>query len=729
MTSPAYRTDFRFTPPKILCHPYNLMANGSYRQMQAAKAALDAGFATIRVDDYTVSSDVLQIMRPDVVLFPTMFEDRDLTTIERYRRVVPEAFLAYDIDDRLWEVPAHSPAAAALPKDMKRRLQKPISLVDRVVVSTKVLKDALIKDLKVPAHKIAIAPNCISKSFLNAARATPKARDRGKMRVGWAGGRTHSRDLALLTDVVKATADKYQWVFVGFCPEGTKDLVEFHEAVDFLDYARKLGELDLDVAVAPLENTRFTSCKSDLRILEFAACGYPIIRSDVTAFDPAPKLACAKTTEDWLRLLAMYESNPFVRENDAQVNHDWLLNERMQENPKNILAWMKAWLPTEATLFNPLEPAIPSANDLPGTAKTVVGGYLYSRKGTKVPDKPMTVGHTFASTSALSNDGSYPVLGKFIKLTTEAETVLPAAAAHFDFGHIDVARAVGPHVFITDAAVARIGLPDTVRYGMWEPALIDWSVRAHRAGFRSTVSVNTYAVAGSAVPQPELMAYAQNEVKAWAPEETFTDLNTVAKASEEKIAAAFRAVDAAAFKIGNVPTTANGKRMLLLNGDSEVSAKLKEAGNVVLQGSLFAHMLTMDPRLFSHHEGFDLRGDGPDELFEVLSRSEITDVVLGGLGNGSTDILGSLAYLQHYGINVVYLPSSVEYICPRLDMTNDLGPCGLDENTIDPDHFCQVCVNRCSSPYGRVNVGAYRASWRMFMEAIAPKLADDAPTV
>jgi hypothetical protein len=49
-------------------------------------------------------------------------------------------------------------------------------------------------------------------------------------------------------------------------------------------YPQKLATLDLDLAVAPLENNQFNDCKSNLRLLEYGACGFPVICSNVRAF-------------------------------------------------------------------------------------------------------------------------------------------------------------------------------------------------------------------------------------------------------------------------------------------------------------------------------------------------------------------------------------------------------------------------------------------------------------
>ena len=60
------------------------------------------------------------------------------------------------------------------------------------------------------------------------------------------------------------------WVFFGMCPEEIKPYIkEEHAFVDIEAYPEKLASLNLDLAVAPLEEHDFNIAKSNLRLLEF----------------------------------------------------------------------------------------------------------------------------------------------------------------------------------------------------------------------------------------------------------------------------------------------------------------------------------------------------------------------------------------------------------------------------------------------------------------------------
>ncbi len=721
---PRFKTDFRLQPPKILVHPLNAGGSGNYRFDQPAKALQDAGMATVRVDPRWAPTDVLLAMQPDVVVLPAPSGESGLASMQRYAKELPDAFLVLDLDDKLWGVPSTNPASASLPKDMLHVLRKAVAIVHRVTVSTEPLRQAVIKDLKVPKTKAVVVQNCISSKFVNAARSSFKERGRKRLRVGWAGGISHKEDLAELHDVVVDTADRYQWVFMGCRPDGVDEsLYEYHEAVDFADYPRVLGELDLDIAVAPLADTPFNNCKSDLRVLEFAACGYPVVASDNVVFEDAvaPRgLLMDRSPNCWAQGLEIYADLPRLREGHAQTLNDWLLAKRMQENPKNLDTWIEAWLPTGAQAFKPGAYLPESA---PGLT-AVDGGYVYTRRGSKPPAVPLEPIMGAASISVLHNDGIFPQVGSYTPLTEEASKVIPVAAATLDEQMPIVPQASGTHVLLTNAAVSRIGFPDTGRFGTVEAALVDWSVRATRAGFRHHMSNETFVEATEPMPNAHLLNFAKTEVTAWHPEEVFKSLEAIGRESMGVCAKVLRELDAAAFSMGN-PPTGEGKRIMLINGDveGEVREGLKKVGHSVLHTALIGHLMTLDPRFFPHAEAVDMRRDFED-LIKMLAACDITDVVLAGLYEGSVDVLATIYRLRYFGFQVTYIANGVEHVCPRVTMHNEDGPCGIQEKLSEPgfdaDRFCTACIQRCGSPYGFVNIPAWRSSWHAFLQNLAP---------
>jgi glycosyltransferase involved in cell wall biosynthesis len=114
--------------------------------------------------------------------------------------------------------------------------------------------------------------------------------------------------LTLITDVLKHFADKVDWIFMGMCPDVLRPMIkEFHSFVSYSDYPAKLATLDLDIAIAPLEDNAFNQCKSNLRLLEYGAMGWPVVCSDVYPFRTGkpPVISCANNVDDWIDAISL----------------------------------------------------------------------------------------------------------------------------------------------------------------------------------------------------------------------------------------------------------------------------------------------------------------------------------------------------------------------------------------------------------------------------------------
>ena len=83
---------------------------------------------------------------------------------------------------------------------------------------------------------------------------------------------------------------------------------------------------DADVGLIPLEDNRFTRCKSNLKILECAAKKIPAIVSDVATYlDNQPPVFFAKNENEIKRGIEYYLSN-------LESTHDWLYGWAMEHH-------------------------------------------------------------------------------------------------------------------------------------------------------------------------------------------------------------------------------------------------------------------------------------------------------------------------------------------------------------------------------------------------------------
>lgn len=176
-----------------------------------------------------------------------------------------------------------------------------------VTVSTDYLADAYRKHSK----NVVVVPNAVD---FEVWKRVESEQD-GLIRIGLFGSNSHYRDWREVVDAVKrilSENENVRFLFNGWLvlteAAGPGELlyqkerhfrlpdyfveaglhehpqVEIHESVEIRDYAEWLMSKKLDIGLAPLADTRFNRCKSNLKYLEFGAMGVPAVYADAEAY-------------------------------------------------------------------------------------------------------------------------------------------------------------------------------------------------------------------------------------------------------------------------------------------------------------------------------------------------------------------------------------------------------------------------------------------------------------
>lgn len=274
-----------------ICAPFRALS-------QAGKAKCDVVETAKYSETRILSLPELARADPDTLVVHAAVSDAQLTMLETYKRF-HRSLRVFGLDDLITHVPEQSPFHKHAFRDAKARLRKALSMCDRAIVSTQPLVE-LCQGL---SDDVRLIPNYLEKARwggLHTGRQQSK-----KPRVGWAGAQQHHGDLALIVDLVKATADEVDWVFFGMCLAELKPYIkEEHPFVlDFDAYPKKLASLQLDIAVAPLAAHPFNEAKSNLRLLEYGALGMTVICSDIYPYQNAPVKRVANTSAAWIEAL------------------------------------------------------------------------------------------------------------------------------------------------------------------------------------------------------------------------------------------------------------------------------------------------------------------------------------------------------------------------------------------------------------------------------------------
>lgn len=325
--------------PRILCHPSDSGGCGHYRLHQPFVAMerdlLAEGMSTSKL----LAPVELERFAPDTIVYQRQFTPHSLLLREE-SNIYKGVFRVMDMDDFIPGVPPKSIHYKQIPKDVMTYINKSLSLVDRFVVSTEPLAEAfagLHPDIRVMQNRLPVE----WWGNLESARRVGR-----KPRVGWAGGTSHTGDLELLVDVVRQLANEVEWVFFGMCPDQLRPYIhEFHGGLHIEKYPARLASMNLDLALAPLEMNLFNECKSNLRLLEYGACGFPVICTDIITYRCGMPVTMVKNrTEEWVDAIRMHLSDLDATAKMGDELRETVLSHWMLKADA-VEGWRKAWLP------------------------------------------------------------------------------------------------------------------------------------------------------------------------------------------------------------------------------------------------------------------------------------------------------------------------------------------------------------------------------------------------
>lgn len=327
--------------PRALAVPIHSGA-GQYRVVEPMNALQDAGLAQTCVVQPLARGhhrvlQPLELVRaaPDCLILQHSVDDGQLRQIEYYKCAAPQVKIVQMVDDLFGDVPEKHPGRLFQSREGHQRMMDALLQSDKMVVTTQPLVDYY----KRYVADVRIVPNALGAQWLGLRKA-PVARER--LRIGWVGAGQHHGDLELVTEVVRQLAPEVDWVFMGMCTDSLRPLLkEFHGFVSIADYPKKMAELCLDVAIAPLEDNLFNRCKSNLRLLEYGAMGWPVVCSDVYPYrtDDPPVIRVNNTCEEWVSAIRqMFDERTRLRYADGL--HQWVQDKYLLR--QHEAAWARA---------------------------------------------------------------------------------------------------------------------------------------------------------------------------------------------------------------------------------------------------------------------------------------------------------------------------------------------------------------------------------------------------
>jgi len=212
----------------------------------------------------------------------------------------------YETDDLLTDIPAGN-GSHLLGEKAAFRIQEFLPKVQAVTVST----ENLAKVYRQYNRHIHVLPNLIDETLWT--RTSPAGCD--KLVICYAGTPTHQDDLAIIEEALEriavAFADRVTFKFIGCTTKRISRIpgfsfLEFNAA--YSPYAQFLQKTEIDIALAPLKDNQFNRCKSNIKWLEYSACGIAGVYSDLPPYNTSVRngetgLLVENNADAWYRAI------------------------------------------------------------------------------------------------------------------------------------------------------------------------------------------------------------------------------------------------------------------------------------------------------------------------------------------------------------------------------------------------------------------------------------------
>jgi len=217
--------------------------------------------------------------------------------------------LVVDCDDNIAVAPTSPFKKEHDMYDAKEIVSHTIQVADMVTATTPYLA----RKLKKLNKNVVVLPNYIDQERWD---LPYMENDTGKIRIGWAGSITHVEDMEMIVEPLRRICKEFkkvQLVMVGDTRVGNLFdglPVENMMGTDFDAWPSKLYSLRLDIGLAPLRDTEFNRCKSNIKWLEYSIARIPGVYSPTVYADnydfDGVYGQIARTPDQWYRCIKNY---------------------------------------------------------------------------------------------------------------------------------------------------------------------------------------------------------------------------------------------------------------------------------------------------------------------------------------------------------------------------------------------------------------------------------------
>ncbi len=296
---------------------------------------------------------------PDVVIFGRTYPSHydPIKIMRDYKKLGKRVI--YDMDDDFWQVAKDNPSTL-VSNALKDQYEGMIKEADAVITPSTALAKKFKKYFKKPVF---ICPNGVDPTMY----MERPHQNEDTLKIGYMGAASHWKDLQLIGEVVDKLSEKYDFLFTiygitgepleaaiyhynkilqnNFQPEKNE---YFRSALDFYAqlqrvrlwhvpfmppelHPKTLAMCDLDIGIAPLQDTEFNHGKSCIKYYEYAAVGTVTLASDVEPYNQEVNYLAKNTFKDWYAKLEKLILDKEFRNDLLQKQQEWVKKNRSIE--------------------------------------------------------------------------------------------------------------------------------------------------------------------------------------------------------------------------------------------------------------------------------------------------------------------------------------------------------------------------------------------------------------
>ncbi|WP_223920853.1 glycosyltransferase [Geobacter sp. AOG2] len=269
----------------VFSHDDSSHACGYYRLYSPARALLaEAEFRwPVKTEGGSFKIDLEGLDKSDLFIIQRFFPHEMSMPVIRQLMATGKP-VVFEVDDYITAIPRSNPSYEWAQQCIGH-MEECIRDCDAVTVSTGALKEVFSR----LNPSIFVLPNLIDDTLWE--QPAPPSGE-GKIVIGFTGTNTHIPDIAFLEETLDRIAvahpGKVTFTFMGCATERLSRLPGFRFIpfeTTYQAYARTLQQVPMDIALVPLENNVFNRCKSNVKWLEYSACGIAGVYADLPPYN------------------------------------------------------------------------------------------------------------------------------------------------------------------------------------------------------------------------------------------------------------------------------------------------------------------------------------------------------------------------------------------------------------------------------------------------------------